>query len=194
MQAKAAIIVLASGGRDFVAKTVQKLGDQTLQADHVFALSSRPEDLAGLDTTNPRLSIAVVREGRAAQLNDAIALASGRFRYLVFFDDDFIPSRFYLERAVAILQSSPNIVGLSGRLLADEDLSWSISREEGVCLVNYNEGLAGPVPGTLKDQPLLVSNMAIRQEKTIKFEPEWFDVESTKTPEGIAPDPARTTS
>ncbi len=37
----------------------------------------------------------------------------------------------------------------------------------------------------------LVSNMAIRQQRRFLFDPEWFDVNSDATPEGIAPDENR---
>jgi predicted dehydrogenase len=39
----------------------------------------------------------------------------------------------------------------------------------------------------------LVSNMAIKDQKRIDFKPEWFDLESDETPEGVKPDLGRYT-
>jgi hypothetical protein len=33
----------------------------------------------------------------------------------------------------------------------------------------------------------LTSNIAIREQRRIEFKPEWFDINSDETPEGVAP-------
>jgi predicted dehydrogenase len=37
----------------------------------------------------------------------------------------------------------------------------------------------------------LVTNQAMREERRIEFKPEWFDIDSDETPEGVAPDVKR---
>jgi hypothetical protein len=37
----------------------------------------------------------------------------------------------------------------------------------------------------------LTSNLAIKEKRRIDFKPEWFDIASDETPEGVAPDLAR---
>ena len=34
----------------------------------------------------------------------------------------------------------------------------------------------------------LTTNIAIRENRRIEFKPEWFDIDSDETPEGIKPD------
>jgi predicted dehydrogenase len=40
----------------------------------------------------------------------------------------------------------------------------------------------------------LTSNMAIKQQKRIEFKPEWFEIDSDETPEGVKPDLSRYTA
>ena len=47
----------------------------------------------------------------------------------------------------------------------------------------HDLGSSGPVVGLIP-----VSNMAIKDQKRIEFKPEWFDIDSDETPEGVAPD------
>ncbi len=37
----------------------------------------------------------------------------------------------------------------------------------------------------------LASNIAIKDQKRIEFKPEWFDIDSDETPEGVKPDVTR---
>jgi hypothetical protein len=46
--------------------------------------------------------------------------AGGDHHYLFFFDDDFAPSRFWIEQALVLFESSPDIVGISGRVISAE--------------------------------------------------------------------------
>jgi GT2 family glycosyltransferase len=154
------------------ADFIQRLQNQTLPPDHIFVIGSEAEDLAKLDKANPQLSISLGRKGIAAQLNDAIALTEGRFKYLLFFADDFIPSRFWIERAVAVLESSKDIVGLTGRLLADGENSSSTSLDDALSLVDLYDGLPQTETNIVEPSPLRGCNMAVRRAAVGAI---WFD-------------------
>jgi GT2 family glycosyltransferase len=59
-----------------------------------------------------------------------LALAGSRYSYIVFFDDDFVPSRFWLERMTEIFEARPDIAGLTGTVLADGTTTAGIRLEE----------------------------------------------------------------
>jgi GT2 family glycosyltransferase len=112
------------------------------------------------------------RKGIAAQLNDAIALTEGRFKYLFFFSDDFIPSRFWIERAVAVFEASKDIVGLTGRLLDDGGRSSSTSLDRALSLVDLYDGLPQTEANIVEPWSLRECNMAVRRAAVGAI---WFD-------------------
>jgi len=82
-------------------------------------IGTRAEDVAGIAPTGTGLTVSVGRPGSAFQRNDALAMAAGRYAYVVFFDDDFVPSRFWLERVVRLFETRPDVDGFTGHVLAD---------------------------------------------------------------------------
>jgi GT2 family glycosyltransferase len=114
-----AIIISTSGRPDIVHALVRQIAEQSRRPDHTFVIASKPADVAGLDRDQADLTVRIGRPGSSFQRNDGLALAGSRFAYIVFFDDDFVPSRFWLERMHRIFESRPDIAGLTGVLLAD---------------------------------------------------------------------------
>ena len=114
-----AVIVSTRGRPDIVASLVQQLGEQTRPPEHIFIIATRADDIVPLDQSQKNLTVRIGRPGSTFQRNDGLALAGSRFSYIVFFDDDFVPSRFWLERMEAIFESRPDVAGLTGDVLAD---------------------------------------------------------------------------
>ena len=114
-----AVIVSTRGRPHIVASLVQQLGEQTRPPEHIFIIATKADDIARLDQSQQNLTVQIGRPGSAYQRNDGLALAGSRFSYIVFFDDDFVPSRFWLERMEAIFESRPDVAGLTGAVLAD---------------------------------------------------------------------------
>ena len=115
----AAVIIATRGRADIVHSLVSQIAEQSKPPDHIFVIASRTEDISGLDQNQENLTVHVGRTGLTLQRNDGLVLAGSRFSYIVFFDDDFVPSRFWLERMEAIFDSRPDIAGLTGTILAD---------------------------------------------------------------------------
>src|ERR1700744_4643863 len=114
-----AVIIATRGRPDIVASLVARLYGQTRRPDHVFVVGSRAQDVAGVDRSGDRLTVTVGRTGLTLQRNDGLALAAGRFSTIVFFDDDFVPSRFWIERLAGLFDIRSDIAGLTGAVLAD---------------------------------------------------------------------------
>lgn len=125
-----AIIISTRGRPHIVNALVEQLDQQTRPADHIFVIGTSPDDIARLDLSRRDLTAVVGREGSSSQRNDGLALSGGRFAHIVFFDDDFIPSRFWIERMAATFAASADIVGLTGLVLADGTTTAGIGFEE----------------------------------------------------------------
>ena len=114
-----AIIISTRGRPDIVNALVTQIADQSRPPEHIFVIGSNTEDISHLGPNQENLTVQTGRTGSALQRNDGLVLAGSRFSYIVFFDDDFVPSRFWLERMTDIFESRPDIAGLTGDILAD---------------------------------------------------------------------------
>jgi len=66
--------------------------------------------------------------GGSAQRNTAIRQVPLNIRYIAFFDDDIELHPTYLEHAVSFLEKNPNVVAISGVMLADGNISRAAAR------------------------------------------------------------------
>ena len=103
--------------------------------DHIFIVAPSEGDVAGLDRTQDRVTVRIGRTGLTLQRNDGLALAGSRFSYVVFFDDDFVPSRFWLERMTRIFASRPDVAGITGTVLADGTTTAGVPLEHARSMV-----------------------------------------------------------
>jgi len=153
-----AVIVSTRGRPDIVASLVQKLGEQTRPPEHIFIIATKADDIARLDQNQKNLTAQTGRPGSTFQRNDGLALAGSRFSYIVFFDDDFVPSRFWLERMEAIFDSRPDVAGLTGTVLADGTRTAGIRLDDAQSMVGLRD--ASPnLGGVLHEQFAYGSNV-----------------------------------
>src|SRR5262249_55245953 len=116
---RTAIVVSTRGRPDIVHSLVKQLGEQTRPPAHIFIIASKADDVALLDESQMNLTVRIGRPGSTFQRNDGLALAGSQYSTIVFFDDDFVPSRFWLERMSNIFEARPDVAGLTGTVLAD---------------------------------------------------------------------------
>jgi GT2 family glycosyltransferase len=134
-----AVIISTRGRPAIVDALVEQLSEQTRPPDHVFVIGTRPEDIAGLSQERADLTVLVGRTGSSLQRNDGLTLAGSRFSFFVFFDDDFVPSRFWLERMTEIFASRPDVAGITGTVLADGTTTAGISVNEARSIVRLRD-------------------------------------------------------
>lgn len=162
-----AVIVSTRGRPQIVKALIERLGEQTLPPEQVFVIASKQDDIAGLDRNRDGLTVQIGRTGSSHQRNDGLALAGSRFRYIVFFDDDFVPSRFWLERMAAMFDAHPEIAGLTGTILADGTTTAGVPLGEAEAMV-VERDFNSPDSGLLHDHfPFggnMGCNMAFRAE------------------------------
>jgi GT2 family glycosyltransferase len=153
-----AVICSTRGRPDIVAALVRQLDEQTKPPQHIFVIASKPEDVAELDLTRANLTVRVGRTGSSHQRNDGLALAGSRFRYIVFFDDDFVPSRFWLERMEKIFEARPEIAGMTGAILADGTTTAGVPLADAQSMVRLRD-LQPTEGGSMCDHLAFGSNM-----------------------------------
>jgi GT2 family glycosyltransferase len=163
IQSEIAVLITTKGRPSLVADLIKLLHAQTRPPDHIFVVGSHPDDLISLDRGDSKLTCLLGRKGRSARVNDAIMAAGGDYRYLVFFDDDFLPSRFWIEQALGLFTSSPDIIGITGQIVAGGADSHGVSPIDARTIVDLRDGF--PIEGPSLDARygLLGCNMAVRR-------------------------------
>ena len=134
-----AIIVWTRGRPDIVASLVTQLGEQTMPPEHIYIIATKADDIARLDPNQQNLTVTIGRPGSTFQRNDGLKLAGSRFSTIVFFDDDFVPSRFWLERMQAIFDARPDVAGLTGNVLADGTRGPGIKLDDAKLMVDFRD-------------------------------------------------------
>ena len=134
-----AVIIATKGRPGLAGSLVDRLFLQTRPPDTVVVVGSRqedlPQDLLRSAPPRPGLQAFVGRTGSSLQRNDGLAAVRSDHDCVAFFDDDFVPSRFWLERALAIFSGRPQIAGLTGMVLADGAKGPGIAMEDAEALV-----------------------------------------------------------
>jgi len=108
--------------------------------------------------------------GLAAQRNRALSLVQDSCDIVVFFDDDFIPSRFWIERIRMLIAMHPDVGCVTGRILADGAMTGGLSWPDGQSIVDKADSsakMANMVDQIRRDESPYGCNMAFRS-KTIE--------------------------
>lgn len=135
------VIIATKGRASEVHELLSWLERQSVPAAHTFVIGSEPKDVAGLDshpsTLAGKASIHLAsRAGLTLQRNCGIAHARERGllgaapSFCVFFDDDFRPADNWIEQAQRCFIEQPNVMGITGHVLADGVHGLPISSEE----------------------------------------------------------------
>jgi glycosyltransferase involved in cell wall biosynthesis len=137
-----AVVISTRGRPKIVAALIARLSRQSRRPDHIFVIASAPDDIAELAPASPFLTLTVGRPGLTLQRNDGLALLGSRFSHVVFFDDDFVPSAFWLERMVRLFRDHADIAGMTGTILADGIHGAGIRLEDAVAQVEQQDAAA----------------------------------------------------
>jgi GT2 family glycosyltransferase len=134
-----AVGIATTGRRDVLARTISVLAAQTRLPNRLVICPVKDADVdeASLrDFPGPAL---IVRGpvGLPAQRNKILS-AIADADVIVFFDDDFFVDRHYIERLEEIFVANPDIVGLTGALIADGAQGPGLTVEQGLELIQTN--------------------------------------------------------
>lgn len=157
------VVVIASVGRpDAVADLLDSLKVQTRRPDHVILTVTSAHDLPP-EEKRMGAEVIIGDKGLPKQRNRGLEASLGKFDYLVFYDDDYIASKYAIEGTVDFFQNHPEIAGVEGTLLADGILGPGLSRTEAMDLVAaHDQNPPAPARITMEKQGLYGCNMAYR--------------------------------
>lgn len=166
LQADRTQVVVASYGRpEHVAFLLGRLAAQTAPPERILLAVARAEDAPTPEGLPFAVEVVLSERGSCRQRNAALDHADfDAGGLIVFFDDDFVPSRTALAGAAAVLAAAPELGGLTGELLADGVRSGGLDLDQAARLVDAHDA-ANPSPssriGTLVEG-LYGCNMAFR--------------------------------
>src|SRR5947209_6021577 len=115
---RVAVGVATRGRPAFAALLVERLRRQTLRPAVMLVAYVEPADVAGLSAAAD-LALIQCPAGLTRQRNAILDRLPSAAEYLAFFDDDFLPHPQWLQRAVAAFEAEPDIVCLTGAVLAN---------------------------------------------------------------------------
>lgn len=135
------VIIATKGRAAEVHELLSWLQRQTVAPVHTIVVGSEPKDIAGLDAHPLTLAggtsiLQAPRAGLTLQRNCGIAHARERGllgdtpSFCVFFDDDFRPADNWIEQAQRCFVAQPDVMGITGHVLADGVHGLPISSDE----------------------------------------------------------------
>lgn len=114
-----AVAIATLGRPEVVTGTLRRILDrQTLKPAAILISCVTPDD-AGEAAAWPGVTVVTGRPGLATQRNAALAALPEAIDIVVFFDDDFVPEAGWLAAAAQRFEDEPDIVGLTGDVVAD---------------------------------------------------------------------------
>lgn len=164
------VIVATIGRAKLTSQTVDMLADQTRPPDGVIVVSVTPADVEGVAAARTNPEIAFALKGLCNQRNLGLEMVKDRADIVTFFDDDFMPARTYLEEIEKLFQREPDVVGVTGRVIADGIHGAGYDFDEGQALLDADGGCEDPE----KPIPALYGcNMSIRMAAVgdLRFDP-----------------------
>jgi glycosyltransferase involved in cell wall biosynthesis len=152
---------IATVGRAALAReTVERLGTQTRPPDGVIVVGADETDVAPIRRVRGPIEVLLSDRGLCIQRNRALAHLGDRADVLVFFDDDFVPAPDYLERLEQLFEREPDVVGATGRIVADGIKGRGYDVEEALEMLAADTPPAEPQDHIA--EALYGCNMAIR--------------------------------
>jgi GT2 family glycosyltransferase len=112
-------VIIATKGRPLVLKSLlDTLALQTVQPDIIAISACEASDVPDGHLAR-NVEVILGAPGLPAQRNRALASVRGKYDFIVFFDDDFVPSRYWIEHCRTLLMTHPDVVCVTGQVLKD---------------------------------------------------------------------------
>ena len=159
-----AIVVASLGRPASVAALLARLARQTLLPMQVIlSIESEADAPPSAEYPFDVLRIFGTR-GTSIQRNRGLDRLDPRIEIVVFYDDDFVPSAFAVERIAGFFRRHPHVAGATGKVLVDGIGGPGLTPSEGARIADAYDETAG-VPDysiTCRTHGLYGCNMAYR--------------------------------
>nr|WP_086492211.1 glycosyltransferase [Novosphingobium panipatense] len=151
-------VVIASFGRpQLLAQMYKLIQEQTVGPDALIFSVVSDSDVSEDYADRHGVQVIFGQKGLCAQRNRALDALGSTYDLIVFYDDDFVPSRCSLEGIKRFFASHPEVVGATGNVIGDgargPGIPFEIAREliadhesrkfSPNCIVTSLEGLYG---------------------------------------------------
>jgi GT2 family glycosyltransferase len=157
-------VVVASLGRaQALGELLVQLHGQTCPPDQILLSVTKEEDVPSNAARHDNVKVLVGPKGSCAQRNMAIDHIEPACDLVLFCDDDYVPSRYMMERLRAFFAVNPEVTGASGQLLADGIHGAGISSAEAQDIIDAYDAQPAPELVPHRDRyGLYGCNMAFR--------------------------------
>ena len=173
MELTTAVIIATRQRPRELSNLLRALALQTVRPSKIVVSACDRSDIEEDIVEENAVHVLTGPPGLAAQRNRALSLVKGSYDIVVFFDDDFIPSRFWIERIQRLLAAQPAIGCVTGRVIVDGVTSGGLEWLYGQSLVDDEDRKMSPMADQRVDfQSPYGCNMAFR---TKAIENLWFD-------------------
>jgi glycosyltransferase involved in cell wall biosynthesis len=132
---KTAVIIATKGRPQEVSNLIGALARQTVLPDKIIVSACDHSDTAQM-AADKNLEVVFGSPGSSVQRNRGLSLVRGRYDIVVFFDDDFIPSRYWIEHIQAVFARHSDVTAATGTVLIDGVTSGGISWSDGQLIVD----------------------------------------------------------
>jgi len=165
MNASTAIIIATKGRPQELSNLLDALAGQTVAPELIVVSACDRHDVLPGELDARHVKVLFGPPGSSVQRNRALSEVRGKHDIVVFFDDDFVPSRFWIEQVKALFAARPDVVCATGKVLTDGVTSGGIDWQVGRSIVDKAD-----VSGTTaisnydvqSDHPPYGCNMAFR--------------------------------
>jgi len=160
--ARVGVVIATKGRPEIVKLLVEELARQTAPADAIVIVVSDVRDApcgsgGNVTVVNSTAGLTFQRNAGLNALGDTVDI-------VVFFDDDFFPSRYWIENVSALFASAADIVCVTGNVVADGSKTAGLTWSEAARIVERADcaprTALGPVTN---DFPPCGCNMAFRR-------------------------------
>jgi GT2 family glycosyltransferase len=140
--------------------TIHSLLGQSAPPRNIIAVASEPTDVERCIQQNPKVTL--LFDGGSLTHKRNLALSHVEGGYVFFVDDDIELHPAYLSEATALLDDFPAIIGFSGKLLKDGNVTRAEAREL-IHRWTHQEHWGGRLRREMRSSQFLGSNLIIRQ-------------------------------
>jgi hypothetical protein len=161
--------IATSGRREVLARNMAALAHQSRLPDRLVICPIKPGDVDDASVENfPKPTLVVSGPvGLPAQRNKILATC-GKDDIVVFFDDDFFANDQYIENLEKLFAARPDIVGVTGTLIADGARGPGLSVEQGLALLASEGASSGKGDELIEYYGTYGCNMAFRLKPVIE--------------------------
>ena len=131
-----AVIIATKDRPQEVKKLLDVLALQTVLPDVIVVSACDSSDIERSSVTAENVQVLYGPPGLTAQRNRALSVVRGKCDIVIFFDDDFIPSRFWIEHVQMLLATQSDVGCVTGRVLEDGVKTGGLEWSAGKSIVN----------------------------------------------------------